>query len=1109
MGRSQAASTGTVAVAAAPAPPALRAVARSQISGATVMSNELVVPGGKAEDMVRVALQLRRWARADSGGGGRSEPGVAVASGAGSEAATAAALELARRTPPGRVQATAELLSTDHDWIAASSPDGADPDSGIASVHWPGPGAARRIELPLPGPVHVALDRPCAMLGREHELDVLARCWARAAAGSGSLALISGDPGAGKSRLAAEVAREVHDAGGLVLFGSGEDPTGAPYAPFAQALGEAARHGPPEFAERLRKSPFGRVTLGGVDERRALEGSLGDERGELFSSAIEGLGRLGERQPVLIVIEDLHSCGRASLQLLGRLAHAAPSLPLMVLTTYRLTDLDPSDPDAGAIAELGSRPDTVRIELTPLPATALLGIAAAFNPGAEGAELEATARAAGRDTAGNALYAVELLRSGLVGGAANATPRSLRLLIVSRTRGLGAAALEHLSAAAVAGRHFDPTVIARALEIEEAPMLDSIARGERAGLLTADPGNNSCTFTHAITARSLSDEIGAAARADLHERIARALEELEGDSADPALLARHWEQAGAGNEGHASALYAKAGDRALRAYDHERALLCFQQALSLHNRAGDDPLRRCDLLIGLGRAMRFSGGTEYREILLEAARLADKLDDSTRLAEAALANHRGFVSLVGGLDRERLAMLARAAERITEPGAERCLLLAQLALERTFSADLEARRQLADEALEIARGLDDQRILARVLIHHLIAGWGPDDSRERAATAAESIAISSSLGEELDLFHGLHWRAAALIEQGDIGAAEGALREQEAIAARVGDPTALWLCEWAGSVLQSLRGELEQAEAAAERGLRLAEASSQPDGGSFYASAISAIRWQQGRLPELAPLLAEALDQNPGLPSFASLVALANALGGDVDRARSILRASTAERFSSLPRDPIWMAAMATWAHAAAEIGDVESAEVIHPLLEPYRNRLASTSISIWGLGGHALGRLELVMGQRERGRRSLLAAVEAYDHISAPVWRVQAALDLLGDDEEALAGSEGQHWLAEARRVAEAYGARLPLLRARGSAEINDSVLERNIGALGLTMRQTEVARLLVAGHTNADIAAELQISARTVKRHAEDIYRRADVQGRAALAAGLLTGD
>ena len=696
------------------------------------------------------------------------------------------------------------------------------------------------------------------------------------------------------------------------------------------------------------------MTLGSPDERRALADSLGDERGALFNSAIEGIGRLAAIQPLLVVIDDLHACGRASLQFAERLARAAPSMHLMLLATYRPTDLDPRDREALIITELGSHSGTLHLELGGLPERALVGIAAALTPDADGTELESAAEATGRDTAGNALYACELLRGGLSDGSSPArrAPRSLRVLIVSRTRGLGDETLEHLSAAAVAGRRFEPAIIASALGIDEAELLESIGRGERAGLLTVDPGDGSCTFTHAITARSLVDEIGLSAQAELHGRIAAALERQNAAETDPARLAGHWERAGAGNEARASELYVRAGRRALDAYDHERAADSFARALALHERGGGTERGKCDLLIGLGRARRFSGDGDYREILLEAARLADELDDPSRLAEAALANHRGFVSLVGGLDRERLAMLERAAERLSEPGPERCLVLAQLALERTFSADLESRRALAGEALALARQIGDQRILARVLIRHLIAGWGPDNTRERIAAADESIAISSELGEQLDLFHGLHWRAAAQLENADVHAAERALREEVAIAARVGDPTAEWLCECASSLLLSLRGDLRGAEGAADRALALAQQSSQPDGASFYASSISAIRWQQGRLPELAPLLDAALEQNPGLPSFASLVALANALGGNSERAAAVVRAAAADRFESLPRDPVWLAAVATYAHAAAELGDRSSAAILHPLLEPYRNRLVSTSVSAWGSPG-------------------------------------------------------------------------------------------------------------------------------------------------------------
>ena len=117
--------------------------------------------------------------------------------------------------------------------------------------------------------------------------------------------------------------------------------------------------------------------------------------------------------------------------------------------------------------------------------------------------------------------------------------------------------------------------------------------------------------------------------------------------------------------------------------------------------------------------------------------------------------------------------------------------------------------------------------------------------------------------------------------------------------------------------------------------------------------------------------------------------------------------------------------------------------------------------ISVWGLVDHALGRLELLLGEEEAGRRSLGTAIEAYAAMGAPLWRAQAEDDLGGD-------------------------------AAGGSA------LEERIDALRLTDRQAEVTRLIARGLSNREVAAELQVSPSTVKRHLENVYERTGVNSR-----------
>ena len=929
--------------------------------------------------------------------------------------------------------------------------------------------------MPLPGPLASARDRPWPMLGREPELEAIASAWSRVAAGERETVLVAGEPGAGKSRLLAEVGHTAHAAGGLVLYGSGEDRAETPFAPFATALGHLHRHGDERLLDELRGSPLAAL-IRDVPAEEPPRWSLGDERGKLFAATVELLERIAVERPLLLAIDDLHGCGPSTLALVEHLSRTAAPVRLLLLATYRPTDAPPDSAPAATIAELRSAPGVQHLRLGKLDEGALRGIAAALKVAGDREGLDRAARRVARESDGNPLFACELLRVVAQSGGDPETPAppSLRMLIAARANDLGATAYEHLCAAAVHGRQFDPAAVAAALGADPAAVASSLGLAERAGMVAPDQYGSGWTFTHAIVAHCLHDEVGPRRRGALHHRFAERLEASPEAARHAGDLARHWRRAEPAAPERAVYWSAAAGREALRRYDHEVAAGWFEAALELRDAAGrtTEDSERCDLLIGLGEALRFSNQERSRQCLLEASRVADRLDDTDRLVAAVLANHRGFVSHVGSFDRERGAMLRRAAERIGAPGPELALVLAQLALELTFSPQVERRRRLAERALSTAQASGDERVLAEVLIRCLIARWGPDNPEERIAMAARSIEIASRLDEPLDLFHALHWQATAQVEVGQVRAAAAALREQERIAARVGDSTASWLCECSASVHLALGGRLEEAEVRAQRAAERAKSSAQPDVLPFYISQIASIRWQQGRLAELAPLLARALDQYPGLPAFRSLVTLSHAAAGESAFAREVLASDAANDFAELPRDPIWIAAAATYAHAIADLGDRDAAAKLQPVLEPFRGQMATTSISIWGLVDHALGRLELLLGETDSGRASLQRAIDDYTAMPAPLWAAQAERDLEGAAEAPAAGS----------------------------------ALDSRIEALDLTSRQAEVIRLIARGRSNREVAEELRISPRTVKRHLENVYDRTGARSRAALTALLL---
>ena len=928
---------------------------------------------------------------------------------------------------------------------------------------------ASRQPVPLPGPLLSARERPWPIVGREAELAEIAAAWARTADGSGETVLVAGEPGAGKSRLVAEAAGVAHAEGALVLYGSGEGAAETPYAPFVAALGDLDRHGTEPLREELRRPALGALAGAPGDE---APWSLGGERARLFAAALDLLERITRHGPLLLAIDDLHACGLSTLALIQHLARSGA--PFLLLVTYRPTDIDPSGEVAEAIAELSSRAGSRHLQLGALEPPALRDIASSLNPDADDAALDRAAAAVARESGGNALFACELLRAmGDVGAASASTPsapRSLRMLIATRAHALGEPAFTSLSAAAAFGRAFAPADLAATTGVGAVAVGESLRAAERAGLVAAE-SNGRYVFSHAIVAHCLYEEIEPAARGKLHRRFGEQLEAEPGLLAGEgrsAQLAHHWWRAEPGDPERATRYCAEAGEAALRSYDHELAASWFERALERRGEGRDD-VGLCDLLIGLGVALRYTNQERSRECLLRAARLADRLDEVDRLVAAALANHRGFVSQVGGFDRERGAMLRRAGERLDGSGPESALVLAQLALEMTFTDQVDRRRWLAESALVAARKSGDRRVLAQVLIRCLIARWDPDNAAERIAMAAESIEIGAELDEPLELFHALHWQAVAQLELCEVEAAARSLREQDRIADRIGDATARWLCEWSESLHLSLHGRLEEAEARAQRAVESANHSAQPDALLPYVSQLCSIRWQQGRMGELAPLLARALPQYPGIPGFRSLVTLAHAEAGEQALAREVLEGDTATRFTAMPRDPFWLATVVDYAYAVAKLGDREAATILHEILDPYRGRLATTAVAVWGVVDHALGRLELLLGEEEAGRRSLRSAIDSYAAMQAPLWKARAEADL-----EPIGGAE--------------------------------SSLETRIAALGLTDRQAEVTRLTARGLSNREIAERLQVSPSTVKRHLENVYQRTGVNSRGALTALLL---
>jgi tetratricopeptide (TPR) repeat protein len=879
--------------------------------------------------------------------------------------------------------------------------------SGGAELDWAG-----RVDVPVPDGL-LAATRRGAWVGRHGELDRLLRALGAVRAGERRVVLLTGEPGIGKTRLAAEAGLAAHAQGALVLYGRSDEGPGLPYQAFAEALGHLVSTAPAGLLESAGPA-LGRLAslVPAVRERTAAadapEEGHGGERYVLFGAVGAVLSAASRRHPVVVVLDDLHWADVPTVMLVHHLL-AVPGRPrMLVIATCRPADLAEASDLSAALAQLRRDARVEELELGGLGERDVLDLVQEL-AGAELGEGERVyARALHRETDGNPLFVSEVIRGlggrgeiaaaaaalGRGGGsAALAAPASLRELIVARVAGLGPETLAVLEAASVVGREFDTGLLARVAGLDDARIADVLDAAERTTLIvpvTGRPGR--FAFHHLLIGHTLYEHLGAARRALLHRRVAEALEELADERAGARAgeIARHWIEASPPDRERARHYAELAGRHALREIDPDAALRWLGEALELHG--SEEDRRRCSLLIAIGVAQRKHGDPAFRETLLEAARLGRRLGEPRLVVRAAIENTRGFVSDAGEIDTERVAMLEAALEAAgPEDSRERAVLLGMLATELTFALDRERRVAVADEALRVARRLADPRTLCYVLGARSMPIWGPETLDERLACSVESVRLADGLDDPLARFHALHWHGVVLVQAGRIDEVKRVVRRERELAGRLGEPSARWLARYDEATVATIAGHLADAERLASEALEIATDSGQPDALSLYASQLTNIRYDQGRLAELQPMIAETAAASPRIPSFRALLALAYLEGELHLQAVELL---AAERLEVLPRDMTWLACVVLWAQVCASVGDAARAEDLYELLVPFADQVVYTGISVWGDVGHALGRLATVAGRHADAARHLGASATRYARIGAPVWLARAALD-------------------------------------------------------------------------------------------------------------------
>jgi DNA-binding SARP family transcriptional activator len=891
----------------------------------------------------------------------------------------------------------------------------------------PAPGAG-----PLPPPLRRGSTTP--YVGRADELVRLEQAIARAAAGATQIALLGGEPGIGKTRLAGTAALHAHAAGFAVGWGGSSEGLRAPYGPWITALSHLAEHAP-EAALAPALVKYGRhlarllpALVPPGDGPAGPESDPETERYLLFTAVVGLLEALSSSAPLALVLDDLHWADAPSLTLLQHVATATGHLPLLLLVTYRIPEAQRDERLAGVVADL------LRVEavdqlmlggLTVDDIDVLMTEIAGHDIGPAGHDLAAEIR---EETGGNAFFVGQILRHLSEAGALArddagrwqvratlaevGTPDELHTVVLQRIARLGEPVHAVLTLAAVIGRTFDLDLLERISDGDPLPALEA-AIG--AAVIT-EPATGRFAFTHAIINHTLYEQLTPSRCSRLHCRVAQAVAELPGDHV--AELAHHWLAAAPAHTDDALRAAQRAGDRALEQLAPDEALHWFDRGLELTEGDPGRAAERCDLLIGRGEARRRLGA-EFREDLLEASALAERLGDLDRLTRAALANTLGPFGAAGRRDEERVAALRRALAAVPPDWPRRARMLAVLGKEEYYGGDPEEGMRLADTALALARTRADPRELARVMA--FTTAISPIAPFARHAALVDELA---ALGDALDdpelRFRAANARFILAMHRGDRAALDASLTVMLALADAIGQPILRWTALWAQSATCCVAGDLAEAARLTLAAAALARRHSIEDAAVITFGQLMATHAEQDRLAELREPLDRQIASHPDLRLLRLSRGFIDAETGRLAEAAEVLERQRADGFG-FGVDRTRAFNLARCADIALRLQARDVAGELYPLLLPYRDQFATVAgISSRGSVELNLGRLACLLGHDDRAAEHLAAAEAAHRAFGAPLLVARTLLArggwLRDRDETAAADALGES-LALARR--------------------------------------------------------------------------------------------
>lgn len=807
-------------------------------------------------------------------------------------------------------------------------------------------------------PINSGLGRP-KFVGRTHQLHNLLSTLDPAPRAMTASRLITGPPGVGKSRLAFELAHHAQQRGQKVVSARCLTAPHSPsYWPWTQIIREILKEPRAlDLAALLLDDPLSATTF------------------ELFDSVVTCLRQAGERQQLVLVMEDLHALDPSSLSLLNYVSYALADTKVAIIGTAR------------AAPQKLLKSFEAQIELTSFTREET----AQYLGHWAGPHLDQVFAATG----GLPLHLEHIVHGPAIAQEIDPGMVSEPLMSLLRTRllDLPAAVLEAMQAVAVLEQAPVATLVGM-LGWQPDHVDSALAQAVDLRFIEAPSIADPCTeFTHQIIADSVLSLTTPAHLAALH---GAAAQQFASDPHSKVSYARHLVQAGPDFTAQAVTACRRAASQSLDQLAFEDGVELCQLALRVIPQGSDQFLDEQIQLSSLLASALWQVGD--RTGALGSSQQAWDLSSSSanpNLRVAAALGPRFGLDFSGSLPQEltrRCMLVLDEQPDLSDYNRSRvlsCLAMAQITVAPTHAP------ATAQAALEAAHASGSRSALGYALVAQCATDLSPDTLFFRLTAAQRALAIAQDTNDRALIPSAWFLLLGSLLEQGDIQGIDRELAENSPLVTRYTELQDSRHSSWFRCLRAILDGDTLDAEQLLAHAFERAQAENDPDALTVWGAQYAVVRWIQGDLQSVEPVLRQAMQNFPDDPVWVAALAWHWTNSGRAIAAAGLI--TNIGPIDALHRDRNWLATLCILTEVAAHLEDLPLLETLREQLAPYAGRLVPIGLGVacWGTVDRPLALIALANGKRAAAVRHYEAAQVLCASTGAQVWLAQVQAEL------------------------------------------------------------------------------------------------------------------